>query len=54
MVRALNWGIPESHDTVANELVDGATLFRYRAGDLLEVGGYLDEKVIRRERFGVA
>src|SRR5258706_2478633 len=54
MVRALNRGIPESHDAIANETVNGSALFRYRAGDLLEIGRDLDQKIIGGETLGVA
>src|SRR5258708_38527682 len=54
VVRALNRSIPERHDAVANELVNGSTFFRYSAGDLLEIGRDLDQQIVRRESFGVA
>src|SRR5260370_757240 len=53
MVGALNRGIPESHDAVANELVNGSTFFRYRAGHFLEIGRDLDQKIVRRELLGM-
>src|SRR5260370_30436723 len=52
MVGALNRGIPEIHDAVANELVDRAAFFRYRAGHSLGLGRALNQKVGRRESFG--
>ena len=53
MVGALNRGIPERHDAVADELVDGAAFFRDRGGNLLEIGRDLHQQIVRREGFGV-
>ena len=54
MVGPLKRCIPECHDAVADELVDGSSFFRYRARYFLEIGRDLDQKVIRRESLGVA
>ena len=54
VVGAFNRGVPEGHNAVTNELIDGTTLFRYRAGNFLEIGGDLDQQIIRRESLGVA
>jgi hypothetical protein len=54
VVGAFNRGVPEGHDAVADELVDGTTLFRYRGGNFLEIARDLNQKIIRCESFGVA
>jgi hypothetical protein len=54
MIRALNRGIPERHDAIADELVDGAAFLRDRGRDFLKVSRDLDQKVVRCQRFGVA
>jgi len=54
VVRAFNRGIPERHDAIADELVDGAALFRDRRRDFFKIGRDLDQQVVRGERFGVA
>src|SRR5260370_9430971 len=54
MVGALNRSIPERHDAVADELVNGAAFFRYCRRDFLEIGRDLDQKIVRRESLGVA
>ena len=35
---SLNRGIPESHDTIADELIDGASFLRDRPRNFLEIG----------------
>src|SRR6202011_3361409 len=50
---ALNRGIPERHDAVADELVDGSAFFRDRGGNLLEIGRDLRQQIVRRQGFGV-
>jgi hypothetical protein len=54
MVRAFNRGIPECHDAITDEFIDGAAFFRDRARHFLKIGRNLDQKVVRRERLGVA
>ena len=41
VVGTLNRSIPECHDAVADELVNGSPLLRNRTGYLFEIGRYL-------------
>jgi hypothetical protein len=54
MVGTLNGRIPKCHDAVADELVNGSTLLRDRAGDFFEIVRDLQQQVIWRETFGMA
>jgi len=53
MIGALNRRIPERHDAIANELVDGPAFFRDGARHLLEIGRDLNQQIVRSQGFRV-